>query len=113
MGTSVGVSSEDFYSRFTESREEKIRQEFSKRYKEILVGTDVNQRTRIYQLISNERARQDYLHGADLGMMALAILGEEFGEVCKAQFEKKPEELREELVHLAAVAVRWLEEIDT
>lgn len=44
----------------------------------------------------------------------LPILGEEFGEVCKAMLEHpgSSEPLRTELVHLAAVAVGWIEAID-
>lgn len=38
----------------------------------------------------------------------LAILGEEFGEVCKAMCERDtPEHLREELIQVAAMACAW------
>jgi NTP pyrophosphatase (non-canonical NTP hydrolase) len=44
----------------------------------------------------------------------LAILGEEFGEVAKALNEEwvgNPSNLRDELVHVAAVAVAWAESL--
>lgn len=44
---------------------------------------------------------------------ALAVLGEEFGEVARALLEGKGDgELRGELVQVAAVAVAWVEAID-
>jgi NTP pyrophosphatase (non-canonical NTP hydrolase) len=39
----------------------------------------------------------------------LSILGEEFGEVCRAVYEKDIINYKEELVQLAAVAVQMLE----
>jgi hypothetical protein len=42
--------------------------------------------------------------------LKLCILGEEFGEVCKAIIEGQPvEHLKMELVQVAAVCVAWLE----
>lgn len=44
----------------------------------------------------------------------LAILGEEFGEVSKALNEEwvgQPANLREELIHVAAVATAWAESL--
>jgi hypothetical protein len=67
-------------------------------------------RERIYREIDRERERQDELHGRDLGGDALAILGEEYGEVCRAIFEKDEVNLDLELIQVAAVAVKWLEE---
>ena len=67
-----------------------------------------------------ERGRQDEKWGADrtldLGLW-LTILGEEYGEVCKAVLEKAGADgglhnAREELVHVAAVAVAAIEDID-
>ena len=62
----------------------------------------------IWAHIANERFRQDTLHptvGSDHEL--LAVLIEEVGEVSKAIQEKT--NLTEELVHVAAVAIRWLE----
>lgn len=62
----------------------------------------------IWQLIAAERQRQDRLHpkvGTDHHL--LAVLMEEVGEVAQAIQEKT--NLHEELVHVAAVAIRWLE----
>lgn len=39
----------------------------------------------------------------------LAVLLEEVGEVARAYLERTPEQLRTELVQVAAVAVAWLE----
>jgi NTP pyrophosphatase (non-canonical NTP hydrolase) len=41
-----------------------------------------------------------------------AVLGEEFGEVCKAWLERDTDALRAELIQTAAVAVAWVEELD-
>ena len=44
----------------------------------------------------------------------LAILGEEYGEDCKALNEEwvgQPANLREELIHVAAVATAWAESL--
>lgn len=84
-------------------------------------------RMSIFLSISLERERQEKLHAA--GRFAhtcaspdianterLAILGEEFGEVCRAvledersAFDVHGSDLRSELIHVAAVAVAWLE----
>jgi NTP pyrophosphatase (non-canonical NTP hydrolase) len=42
----------------------------------------------------------------------LSILGEEFGEVCKAVYENDGANYREELIQLAAVAVQMVEAYD-
>ena len=39
----------------------------------------------------------------------LAVLAEEFGEVSRANLDRNRSALRTELVHVAAVAVAWLE----
>lgn len=75
---------------------------------------------KIWEAIMNERQRQNRLHpqwhGNDHG---LVVLAEEFGEVAKALYELKQEwnvenyrELKDELVQVAAVCVRWLENIE-
>lgn len=40
------------------------------------------------------------------------VLGEEMGEVNKAVVEEDKEATRKELIHVAAVAVAWLESIE-
>lgn len=40
------------------------------------------------------------------------ILGEEYGEVCRAVFEGDEQGIKEELTQVAAVAVAWLEAFD-
>lgn len=69
--------------------------------------------------VVRERQRQDAKWGGWPGLDRVderytAVLGEEFGEVCKAQLEngELSDELREELVQVAAVAVAWMEQID-
>ena len=59
-----------------------------------------------------ERRRQDELHPHFPESLRTAILGEEFGEVCKAYLESDNTSLREELIQVAAVAVRWIEAIE-
>ena len=64
----------------------------------------------IYRAIADELERQMALHGpAHAGRQFAAILGEEFGEVCRAHLEQDTAALRAELVQLAATAVQWLE----
>lgn len=65
-----------------------------------------------------ERARQDAKWGGVPGVdrhddhTYAAVLGEEFGEVCKAWLERDTENLRVELIQTAAVALAWIEELD-
>lgn len=69
--------------------------------------------------VAAERLKQDIKWGQQdhsLGLW-LAILGEEYGEVCKevAETQLRPLDvphLREELVQTAAVCVAWIEAID-
>jgi hypothetical protein len=42
----------------------------------------------------------------------MAVLAEECGEVARAMLDGKTEELRAELIQVAAVAVAWLEGMD-
>jgi len=69
--------------------------------------------------VASERARQDRKWGGWPGVDRVderftAVLGEEFGEVCKALMEdgELSPEIREELIQVAAVAVAWVEQID-
>lgn len=73
--------------------------------------------------IAFERGRQQIAHDAgkipwdckdpEVSMDAkIAVLGEEFGEVCKAQLEEEPTEaLYKELVQVAAVATAMAESL--
>lgn len=64
--------------------------------------------------VQHERNRQDEKWGSQRKLPNgtwLAILGEEFGESAKAILERS--NLREELVQVAAVAVAWIEAIDS
>lgn len=69
-------------------------------------------REEIFCLIAEERERQDRIHPEWWNSEAIGVLAEEFGEVAKAWNEQDMESLREELVHVAAVAVRWLENLE-
>ena len=81
-----------------------------------------NMRAETIALINAERTRQDKLHGKQsydpLGW--LPILIEEAGEVSRAVCDGRYTfcgvydlaQLRQELVHVAAVAVAWIEDID-
>ena len=69
---------------------------------------------KIFSDIDIERTRQKSKWGAQFhsDQEWPTILGEEFGEVCKAFLEKgRSEELEAELIQVAAVAVAWLEDI--
>lgn len=72
----------------------------------------------IFGEVDAERARQDSKWGGRPGIDRFddhtyaAVLGEEFGEVCKAWLERNTQELRVELVQVAAVAVAWIEQLD-
>ncbi len=72
----------------------------------------------IYEQIDDERDRQDAKWGGIPGWQRrddhtyAAVLGEEFGECCKAWIERDVAALREELIQTAAVAVAWIEELD-
>lgn len=75
-------------------------------------------RMKVFSVINRERFRQDRIwnrQGGDWPVPdgeKLAILGEEFGEVCKALAEKDSVQLEHELVHLCAVSCCWLEAIE-
>lgn len=70
---------------------------------------DTNKVTEIFRAIIKERLRQNTMHPNNKTEEYLAILIEEVGEVAKAiQGEGN---IKEELTHVAAVAVRWLEEL--
>ena len=69
--------------------------------------------------LMNERDRQDAKWGEQNhdDMIWTAILGEEFGEACQAALHDRfggshAGTLRDELVHVAAVTVQWIECID-
>lgn len=68
-------------------------------------------REKIMRAVHNERDRQEELWGEQDHHPErwLSILGEEFGEVCKAVGENEPEEYRTELIQVAAVAVSMVE----
>lgn len=69
--------------------------------------------------VAAERSRQDARFGREAGFVGvnygtpLAVLGEEFGEVCTTFLLNEPSaRTRAELVQVAAVAVAWIEAID-
>lgn len=61
----------------------------------------------ILEQIVIERNRQDLIHPDNTLDDMLPVLIEEIGEVAKAMNEQS--NLEEELIHSAAVIVRWLE----
>jgi len=69
----------------------------------------MTQQDMIMDAIMQERIRQDELHQWDKKTNRLAILVEEVGEIAQAM--QGDGSLEEELVHLASVCVRWLEEL--
>lgn len=73
----------------------------------------------IWRAIKDERQRQEQKHPGRTPASAaltdadkLVILAEEFGEAAREVYEKRPAQLRAELVQVAAVAVAWLESLD-
>lgn len=68
-------------------------------------------RAAIFDAIDRERARQDAKHGTALAVERIpVVLGEEFGEVCKALNDREPpHRIVEELIHVAAVCVKAIE----
>ena len=72
-------------------------------------------RNEIFGMISEERQRQIDKWGDNSSPDDpwIAILGEEFGEVCQAFLDVRhglpTDNLKEELIQVAAVAVKWLE----
>jgi NTP pyrophosphatase (non-canonical NTP hydrolase) len=68
--------------------------------------------------LADERDRQDRKWGGVPGIERrddhtyAAVLGEEFGEVCKSWLERDVENLRAELVQTAAVCIAWIAELD-
>ena len=68
----------------------------------------------IFVEVQAERDLQDLLWGVQEHppFMWLSILGEEFGEVCKAANESALRDYRSELVQVAAVAVAAIEAYD-
>lgn len=86
-------------------------------------------RNRVLQMVDRERDRQERLRreGRFNNTCAahdmsdadkLAVLGEEYGEVCRALLERNRAvsdfhntDLARELIHLAAVSVAWLERL--
>jgi len=62
----------------------------------------------IFDAIIQERRRQDDLHQWTKKTNRLAVLVEEVGEI--AQALQGDGDLEEELIQLASVCVRWLEE---
>lgn len=75
-------------------------------------------RREILREVSAERDRQDAKWGGVPGEdrrddhTYAAVLGEEFGETCKAWLERDTDALRSELIQTAAVAIAWVEELD-
>ncbi len=70
------------------------------------------QREQVYALITAERTRQDAKWGSNRDLhpyLWLTILTEEVGEVARAALGNDPDNLRDELVQVAAVAIAQLE----
>lgn len=72
----------------------------------------------LFKEVIEERVLQDVKQGGQPGVDRIddphyaAVLGEEYGEVCRAWLEGKRDELRTELIQVAAVALAWVEELD-
>lgn len=66
-----------------------------------------------FRALRAERLRQDKKWGEQNHMPDkwMAILGEEYGEVCRATLESDTQQIYEEASHVAAVAVALMEKI--
>lgn len=70
----------------------------------------------IWELIVQERIRQNNKFGRDWGNWGsphgskLAVLTEEVGEIATAILKRDEENLKEELIQVAAVCIAWLED---
>ena len=80
---------------------------------------DVNRFNKVIEKVKAARTRQEELWGTSYRDNAtmLAVLMEEVGEVATGyqitEIEHEPDDnMREELVHVAAVAIRWLESFE-
>jgi NTP pyrophosphatase (non-canonical NTP hydrolase) len=73
-------------------------------------GIMFNLTNRIIYDLTEERKRQNNMHNYFEQSDRMAILTEEVGEVAKALLDG--DGLREELIQVAAVAIRWVEELD-
>ncbi len=80
----------------------------------------------VFNLIEDERASQaakwtaehtwgigDCSSAAVPEMVKVAVLTEEVGEVARAVLDRKPGDLRDELVQVAAVACAWLQGMES
>ena len=70
-----------------------------------------------FKKMEKERVRQEDLHGAENRWKSIegfcSILGEEYGEVCKAINEADMDNLEEEVVQVATVALALYQRIQT
>lgn len=93
-----------------------IRQAWRDGWKCGVMGSGMTAREVILREVSGERDRQEMLWGEQnhIPEIWLRILGEEFGEVCKAlnEGDDQLENYREELKQVAAVAVSMIECFD-
>lgn len=65
----------------------------------------------IFNAIIEERAHQDETHDFP-DHLRMAVLAEEVGEVASALQEERVDHLIEELIQVAAVAIRWIEYLE-
>jgi NTP pyrophosphatase (non-canonical NTP hydrolase) len=62
--------------------------------------------------ILKERIRQDHIHPDNDLSDYLAILVEEVGEIARAIQLRDIDNLKEELIQLSAVCIRWMEDLE-
>ena len=80
-------------------------------WKQSHTGTASELQNHIFQLIRDERIRQDGRWGKQNNSHEkwLTIIFEEIGECARATLKKDEKNLKEELVQVASVIVAWLE----
>lgn len=81
-------------------------------YEGMMIEANTNPYT--FQRVINERLRQEKKWGHQNHDPShwLGILGEEFGEVCKAVIEEDAVQIQKELCQVAAVAVAMVDSIE-
>ena len=69
---------------------------------------------RVFELIRYERKKQDEKWGVDRNLSSfewLTVLTEEVGECAKAILKRDNNNLKREIIQVAAIAVAWMEDI--
>jgi NTP pyrophosphatase (non-canonical NTP hydrolase) len=83
----------------------------------LVTGDELAGRVAVFEALHKERIRQDEQHGQEQfrhlsPWRILGVLTEELGEVARAIAEGDSGQIHEELIHLGASCVAWLESLN-